>query len=93
MKPETDQLIRSYRLCFGSPAGYEVLKDLMAFCDFNKAFANRDGVVDVNNVLMQEGARQVFLRILNLATLSTEQVIDLYGGRVIRLLKENEDAA
>ena len=91
MGPKDDTKVRAYRLCFGSPAGREVLNDLMEFCNFNTALAYREGHIDANSILMQEGARQVFLRIINLATLTQEQIIALYGRQHFRL--EEEDAA
>jgi len=89
---ETDAaLVRSYRLCFGSPAGREVLKDLMQFCHFRRPLALRDVPVDANDVLLAEGARQVFLRVITIMSLSGEQITALFGGRPFSL--EDDDNA
>lgn len=66
-----EQLIRSYRLCFGTPAGQDVLLDLMAFCRFRRPIESP----------IDEGKRQAFLRILEFVALTPEQLLALYGGR------------
>ena len=90
---QADQiLVQSYRLCFSSPAGREVLKDLMAFCHFRRPLALRDAPVDANDVLLAEGSRQVFLRIITIMSLSAEQITTLFGGRAFNL-EEDDNAA
>lgn len=91
MSQEDVALVRSYRLCFGSPAGREVLSDLMQFCRFRIPLAPPNAIIDPNSVFMAEGARQVFLRIITIMSLSHEQIIALYGGQ--RFVMEEEDAA
>lgn len=74
MISESDQdLIRAYRVFFNSPEGLAVAKDLMKYCKFRTAIA---GEID-------EGKRQVFLRILEMSQLSDEQLLQLYAGRLM----------
>jgi hypothetical protein len=89
---QADQaLVRAYRLCFSSPAGREVLKDLMQFCHFRVPLAVRDPV-DPNDVLLAEGARQVFLRVITIMTLSSEQITSLFGGQQFSMEDDNDAA-
>ena len=66
-----DQLIRAYQLAFNSPAGQAVLLDLMSFCKFRVPIEDR----------VDEGKRQVVLRIMNFTNLSMEQLQAAYRGR------------
>lgn len=68
---ENDELVRAYRLAFGSPAGQVVLIDLMKFCRFR---ADAEGKID-------EGKRRAFLRIMNFMALTPEQLESLYRGQ------------
>lgn len=70
-----EALIRAYRLSFGSPAGQEVLLDLMGFCRF-RAPLNEP-------VLLDEGKRQVFVRIMNFLSFTPEQLQQFYSGRPV----------
>jgi hypothetical protein len=71
LDPESEDLVRAYRLFFSTPDGMAVLVDLMKFCRFR-----RDAETQID-----EGMRRVFLHILNFSQLSDEQLIALYAGR------------
>jgi hypothetical protein len=91
-KEKTEAMMRNYRLCFSSPAGQEVLLDLMRFCHFRRPFADRDSMVSPNSVLLAEGHRQVFLHIMDNFALHLDQIVALYSGQRVTP-EENEDAA
>lgn len=73
LAPESEELLRAYRQCFGSPAGQVVMLDLMTFCRFRVPI---DGQLD-------EGKRQAFLRIMNFLSLTPEQLAALYRGQAV----------
>jgi hypothetical protein len=75
------ELIRAYQLAFNSPAGQAVLIDLMAFCSFRKPIAEP----------VDEGKRQVMLRIMNLTQLSMDQLMAAYRGQTYVKVTETED--
>ncbi len=77
---------RAYQLCFGSPAGNEVLVDLVRFC---RATKSTWGSTDRHHA-RYEGRREVFLRITEHMHLTTDQLFALYNGRNI-LQPEKED--
>ena len=81
LAPESQALIRAYRMCFGSPDGQMVLNDLMKHCKFRSEMQNN----------FDEGARRVFLRILQFSQLSDEQLLALYAGRTIHQPEERQD--
>jgi hypothetical protein len=91
MNRKDEQLIGFYRQCFGSVAGREVLADLMQFCHFRVPLQTSGNVPDPNALLVAEGARHVFLRILTIMCLTQDQIIELYSGKRFQL--EEEDAA
>jgi hypothetical protein len=91
MNEKDKATIRNYRLCFGSPAGREVLTDLMQFCRFRVPLAEPGEPMDIHAVMLREGARMVFLRIITMMTLNTDELTRLFGGE--RLDVEEEDAA
>lgn len=66
------ELVRAYRLAFNSEAGQAVLLDLMSFCKFRVPIADP----------VDEGKRQVMLRIMNMTQLSMEQLTAAYRGQV-----------
>lgn len=70
IKAANDELMRSYRLCFGGPGGRPVMNDLMKFCKFRVHAENE----------IEEGMRRVFLRIINLVNLTDEQLYQFYAG-------------
>lgn len=79
MTPEEEDLVRSYRVLFASPAGQAVMLDLMKFCKFRVPV---DSQID-------EGQRRVFLRIMSMSMLTDQQLAQLYRGQAPRL--EDED--
>jgi hypothetical protein len=69
---KNEELMRAYHLTFHSAAGQRVLLDLMAFGSF------RQPIVSV----IDEGKRQVVLRIMEMTLLTTEQIYALYQARI-----------
>lgn len=67
-----EELQRAYRLTFNSPAGQLVLLDLMSFGKFRVQIDDR----------LDEGKRQVVLRIINFTELSMEQLLSAYRGKI-----------
>ncbi len=68
-----EALVRAYRLTFNSLSGQEVLIDLMKFCRF-RAPLNEP-------IMLDEGKRQVFLRIESFLALTPEELERLFAGR------------
>jgi hypothetical protein len=68
---QNEELMRAYRLTFNSPAGQRVLLDLMAFGKFRLPITDR----------VDEGKRQVLLRIMDMSLLTMEQLYVLYQAR------------
>lgn len=81
---------RAYKLCFGSPAGNEVLIDLVKFCRAAESCVVRG---DHDRTLLLEGRREVWLRIAEHLNLTTEQLYALYSGRNILTNAEGDDDA
>jgi len=69
---KNEELLRAYQLTFNSPAGQAVLLDLVSFCKFRVPIDNQ----------VDEGKRQVALRIMNLSLLSPEQLQAAYRGKI-----------
>lgn len=69
---DPEELWRAYQLTFNSPAGQRVLQDLMAFGKFR---------VPINSPL-DEGKRQVVLRIMDFSNWSFEELKAVYAGRM-----------
>lgn len=67
-----EELMRAYHLTFNTPAGQRVLLDLMAFGKFRSPIEDR----------VDEGKRQVLLRIMDMTLLTTEQLYALYQARI-----------
>lgn len=72
VEARNEELQRAYRLTFNSPAGQLVLLDLMSFGKFRVAIAEP----------VDEGKRQVVLRIMNFTELSMEQLQSAYRGQI-----------
>ena len=72
VEAKNQELIRAYQLTFNSPAGQTVLLDLMSFGKF------RVPITDP----VDEGKRQVVLRIMNMTQLSMEQLYAAYRGKI-----------
>ena len=67
---------RSSGLCFRTPAGQEVMRDLIIFCR-GKESCYHD---DPRKHAVLEGRREVLLRITNHLNLTTEELYALVGG-------------
>lgn len=68
---------RAYQLTYSSPAGQDVLLDLMRFCRANESCVV---IGDRDRTAMLEGRREVWLRIVQHLNLKTEQLFALYNG-------------
>ena len=76
----------AYRLAFGSPAGQEVLKDLLKFCRARKTTFNADPRVHA----ALEGRREVWLRIEDHIGLTLDELFELASGyKVQRLMQQD----
>lgn len=80
---------RAYKLCFGSPAGQEVLVDLASFCRAAAPCWDDDSRLHA----LTEGRREVFLRIARHLHLTNEQVFALYTGQPVNALLTGENDA
>jgi hypothetical protein len=69
---------RAFQLCFGSPAGKEVLIDLSKFC---RAAETCVVAGDHDKTLLLEGRREVWIRIQQHMRLNQEQLFALYAGQ------------
>ncbi len=69
---------RAYALAFGSPAGQDVLIDLVRFC---RAVETCVVPGDRDKSLMLAGRHEVWLRIQQHMHLSSEQLYALYNAR------------
>jgi hypothetical protein len=90
MNAQDEALISAYRQAFGSPAGREVLNDLMKVCRFRVPL-QATATIDANSLIMAEGARMVFLRIISMLKLDLEQINAMVAGQRFNL--EDQDAA
>lgn len=79
---------RAYMLCFRTPAGMEVLADLAKFCRANEPCWS----ADPREHALQEGRREVWLRIEKHVRLTPDQLYAIYTGRTFDpLLMDKED--
>jgi len=62
----------NFRLTFGSPAGRQVLADLMEFCCTSRTTALNDSS---HEMAIREGRRQVWLRIERAMNLTPEEML------------------
>lgn len=72
------ELIRAYRIAFGSPAGQQVLADLAPFCRAADSCFDPDPRIHAQF----EGRREVWLRIQRFANLTQEDILQLALQRV-----------
>lgn len=80
-----EQRQRAYQLCFGSPAGKDVLRDLMTFCRANETTwdadpAKRDALL---------GRREVWLRITEHFSIELDDLLRRYNP--VLVVKPTED--
>lgn len=68
---------RDYQLTFNTPTGKLVLQDLSNFCRGNETCVVPG---DVYRTFVLEGRREVLLRITQHLTLTSQQLMVLYGG-------------
>jgi hypothetical protein len=68
-----EQLIRAYRVAFGSPAGQQVLADLAPFCRAAETCFHGDPRIHA----ALEGRREVWLRIQNFVHLTEDDILQL----------------
>ena len=66
----------AYRKTFDCPHGDKVLRDLATFCRAHNTTAHKDDKV----TYLQEGRREVWLRIQQHLNLDDEQLWELFGG-------------
>ncbi len=71
--PNNEELLRSYRLCFNSPAGQAVLADLAPFCRAAETCFHADPRVHAQ----LEGRREAWLRIQNFLHLTEDDILQL----------------
>ena len=72
VEAKNEELLQAYQVTFNSPAGQTVLLDMMSFCKFRTPIDDR----------VDEGKRQVVLRIMDFTSFSMEQLQALYRGRI-----------
>lgn len=77
---------RAYQLAFGTPAGQEVLQDLMEFCRANETCFHADPRLHA----VAEGRREVYLRIQKHLDLTGQQLFEVYSGRPYNPLSEDQ---
>lgn len=84
MLDATEQTVRDFRMCFGTPAGQNVLVFLADFCravETCVAIPTKNAPVDLNRTLILEGRREVFIEIQKRLNLTPEQMFMLATGR------------
>ena len=65
-----------YQMCFRSPPGQAVLRDLAPFCRAHRSTFHEDARAHA----MAEGRREVWLRIANHLHMTPEELWALYSG-------------
>lgn len=80
-----EQRKRAYQLCFGTPAGKEVLKDLIKFCRGNESTWDEDQAK--RDVLI--GRREVWLRITEHFAIELDDLVRRYGPVLVVKPMEN----
>jgi hypothetical protein len=73
----------NFQLACNQPAMQEMLIDLAKFCRAGETSVVKDklGKVDVEQTLLLEGRREVWLRIQNHLNLNTQQLYFLFTGK------------
>lgn len=84
-KQKNADLLRAYKLAFGSPAGQAVLVDLVKFCRGAETcvVAEKGMPVDRERTLILEGRREVWLRLTEYLYLTPDEVLALRMERHI----------
>lgn len=83
---ETEELMRAYAITLGSPAAQAMLMDLEIFCHVLETSAVPG---DRDRTLMNEGRREVFLRMMKFSKVTMSDLYDLRLGRKA-ILRTNE---
>ena len=80
VEAKAEELTRAYALTFGSPAGQIVLSDLDLYC-----FGLESVAVPGNSdrTFMNEGRREVLLRIQKFANVNLKELFELRMGRPV----------
>jgi hypothetical protein len=80
VEAKAEELTRAYALTFGSPAGQIVLADLDLYC-----FGLESVAVPGNSdrTLLNEGRREVLLRIQKFANVNLKELLELRMGRPV----------
>lgn len=80
IEAKAQELTRAYALTFGSPAGQVVLADLDLFC-----FGLESVAVPGNSdrTFMNEGRREVLLRVQKFANVNLKELFELRMGRPV----------
>jgi len=80
-----EDVMRAYKLAFGSPAGQAVLMDLVPYCRATESCVVilKNGQIDRDRTLVSEGRREVFVRIQEFLNLTYEQLFALKTGSAI----------
>lgn len=80
LEQKAEELTRAYALCFGSPAGQIVLADLDLYC-----FGLESVAVPGNSdrTFMNEGRREVLLRVQKFANVTLKDIYQLRLGRPV----------
>ena len=86
------ELTRAYAITFGSPAGQIVLKDLEAFGHIGDPLV-ADGARDRSErrFFMNEGRREVLLRVMKFANFTLSDIYNMRKGALILRTNEGED--
>lgn len=86
IRAANEQLLRAYKLAFGSPAGEAVLEDLAQFCRAHATCATAPGPgkpIDVQRTFMVLGRNEVWHRI--------QRFIAMTPGEAEALTEESHD--
>lgn len=79
---------RAYQLTFNTIAGQTVLADLSKFCRADRSCFDDDA----RRHAVAEGRREVWLRIQQHMNLTSEELYQIYGGKVPLQTRETDDA-
>ena len=77
----------NYKLCFGSPAGQQVMRDLGPFCRADAVPWGSDPYHTARLI----GRQEVWLRIRQHLSLTDAQLLSIFGGKDIIVSEPAED--
>jgi len=66
MEDKRQTLLAQYRSIFSTTEGRAVLEDLKNFCKYDKALYSKGAQASVNEMLVNEGQRIVYLHIIKI---------------------------